>query len=190
MATPSPDQLKWDARYAERGPQARPPASFLELSSAHLPQAGRALDVAGGDGRNALWLAERGLGVTICDVSPEGLANAQALAAGRGLELETLALDLTSGDFPAGPFDLILSFHYLQRDLFPRTARALAPGGVLLFCQPTRSNLERHAHPSARFLLADGELATLIPESLEVVSLEEGWLDEGRHEARLIARRA
>jgi len=190
VAAPSPDQLKWDARYAERGPQARPPASFLALAAEHLPTKGRALDVAGGDGRNALWLAERGLAVTICDVSPEGLANARTLAAERGLELETQALDLTSGDFPQGPFDLILSFHYLQRDLFPRFAAALAPGGVLVFCQPTRSNLERHRHPSARFLLEDGELAGLVPESLEVISLEEGWLEEGRHEARLIARRA
>lgn len=184
-----PDQLKWDARYAERGPLARPHAAFLELAAEHLPSAGRALDVAGGDGRNALWLAERGLEVTICDVSPEGLKNAQTLAVARGLQLETQALDLTAGDFPAGPFELILSFHYLQRELFPRFAEALAPGGLLLFCQPTRRNLERHRHPSARFLLNEGELAGLVPESLEVISLEEAWLEEGRHEARLIARR-
>jgi len=189
VSAPSPDQRKWDARYAERGPQARPPARFLELAQDQLPREGRALDVAGGDGRNALWLAERGLEVTICDVSPEGLANAQTLAEERGLRLETLSLDLTSGDFPQGPFDVILSFHYLQRDLFPRFAAALRPGGVLLFCQPTLSNLERNPHPSARFLLEDGELASLVPDSLEVLSLEEGWLEEGRHEARLIARR-
>jgi tellurite methyltransferase len=190
VSAQSPDQRKWDARYAERGPVARPHASLLDHASQHLPHEGRALDVAGGDGRNALWLAKRGLAVTICDVSPAGLANARALAEARGLALETQALDLTSGDFPEGPFDLILSFHYLQRDLFPCFAEALAPGGVLVFCQPTQRNLERHAHPSARFLLEDGELEGLIPDGLEVVSLEEGWLDEGRHEARLIARRS
>ena len=53
---------------------------------------------------------------------------------------------------------------------------------------PTRSNLRRHPHPREAFLLDDGELPSLVGD-LEVVSYEEGWLDEGRHEARLVARR-
>lgn len=84
---------------------------------------------------------------------------------------------------------MILSFHYLQRDLFPRFADALAPGGLLVFCQPTERNLERNPRPSARFLLKEGELAELVPEGLEILSLEEAWLEEDRHEARLVARR-
>jgi tellurite methyltransferase len=65
----------------------------------------------------------------------------------------------------------------------------LAPDGLLVFAQPTRSNLQRHPHPSARFLLEDGELPRLL-QGLEVVSYSEGWTDEGRHEARLVASRS
>ena len=183
------DQQRWDQRYEERGARPREHAAFLDSAAELLPREGRALDVAGGDGRNALWLAARGLGVTVADVSPVGLSHARELARQEGLELETVALDLTRDPLPPGPFELVLCFHYLQRELFPAFVEALAPGGLLLFSQPTQLNLERHSKPSARFLLEPGELPSLIPPALEVVRLEEDWLEEGRHEARVIARR-
>ena len=183
------DQQRWDEKYRARGARPRAHAAFLEASAELLPRAGRALDVAGGDGRNALWLAARGLRVTLADVSPVGLSHARELARQRDLELETLALDLSSDPLPPGPFELVFCFHYLQRDLFPAFVEALAPGGLLLFSQPTQLNLQRHSKPSGRFLLEPGELPSLIPPALEVVRLEEDWLEEGRHEARVIARR-
>ncbi|MBL4846520.1 MAG: class I SAM-dependent methyltransferase [Planctomycetes bacterium] len=189
-ASATGDRERWDARYAKRGAVAREHTSFLEFAAAELPPRGRVLDLAGGDGRNALWFAARGLEVTICDVSPTGLAHAAQLAHEAGLSTTTLVRDLARDGLPEGPWDVVFSFHYLQRDLFPRFAEVLAPGGLLLFCQPTVCNLERHPHPSARFLLGEGELAGLVPSALEVLSLEEGWLEEGRHEARLVARRA
>ena len=191
------DRTRWDAKYRERGPTSGEPDPFL-LEAARLPPglptAGRALDVAGGAGRHALWLARRGLDVTVCDVSPVGLDLAAAAAAEAGLELSTRLLDLEEQPLPtpppstAGGWDLILCFHFLHRPLFAAIPAALSPGGLFLFCQPTRKNLERHPHPSARFLLEQGELARLVPPGLEVVHLEEGWSERGRHEARLIAR--
>jgi tellurite methyltransferase len=183
------DQERWDERYRARGAVARPHSAFLEHAAPHLPAQGAALDVAGGDGRNALWLAARGLDVTVCDVSPLALAHAEALARERDLILNTARVDLESDPLPAGRYALVLCVHYLQRSLFPAMVEALAPGGVLLFCQPTRRNLERHEKPSQRFLLEEGELPSLLPPLLEVVELQEGWLSEGRHEARVIARR-
>jgi hypothetical protein len=59
---------------------------------------------------------------------------------------------------------------------------------MLVYVQPTRRNLERHAHPSARFLLEEGELGRLA-EDLGVLRLEEGWSSSGRYEARLLARK-
>jgi hypothetical protein len=56
-----------------------------------------------------------------------------------------------------------------------------------VFCQPTLRNLERHARPGRPYLLVEGELPTLV-QGLEVLQYEEGWLEEGRHEARLVAR--
>lgn len=122
-------------------------------------------------------------------MSPVALAQASELARAQGLSVSPLERDLATDGPPEGTWDLVFSFHYLQRDLFPAFPRLLAPGGLLLFCQPTTRNLERHPHPSARFLLEEGELAGLLPPELEVLRLEEDWLEEDRHEARVVARR-
>ena len=66
--------------------------------------------------------------------------------------------------------------------------QGLARGGLLLYVHSTMRNLERHDRPSKRFLLAEGELRTAFAGALEIVSYDEGWLDGGRHEARLLAR--
>jgi SAM-dependent methyltransferase len=182
------DREKWDARYRTQGAESSQPSPFL--TSLDLRQSGRALDVAGGAGRNAIWLAQRGLDVTLVDISREALALARA-AAGE-LPLSLICADLEAEPLPAGPFDLIISFNFLRRDLFEAFPASLAPGGLLVYLQPTRSNLQRHARPPAAFLLEDGELPTLV-RGLETIRYEEGWFsdgDEPRHEARLVARRA
>jgi tellurite methyltransferase len=181
---------RWDRKYAGRPAEPGLPDGFLLACADRLPTAGKALDVAGGAGRHALWLAARGLDVTIADVSPVGLQRATDAAAARGLAVKTQAMDLEADPrLPDGPWDLILCFHFLFRPIYGDFARVLAPGGTLVVCHPTRTNLQRHAHPSARFLLEDGELEGLVP-GVQVLSLEEGWSPAGRHEARLVARRA
>jgi len=189
------DRLKWDARWLD-GPQLTEPSAFVAEALARLPRSGRALDVAAGTGRHAIAFALHGLDTTAVDVSPIGLAHARCQAHEKGVTLVTRQLDLELVDagrapFPPGPWDVILGFHYLWRDLPRLAASELRPGGLLLYSQPTLRNLERHPKPSERFLLREGELAELVaavPE-LEVVLLKEGWLED-RHEARVIARRA
>ncbi len=181
------DRERWDARWRERGEALAAPEPWLV--GLDLPRAGRALDVAGGSGRHALYLAARGLDVTLCDVSPVALATGEAHARRAGLPLATRAVDLEQAPLPPGPWDLIVVFHYLQRELFSSFPAALAAGGMLVVCHPTRRNLERHAHPSARFLLEEGELQRLVV-GLELRSAEEGWLESGRHEARVVGVKA
>jgi tellurite methyltransferase len=182
------DREKWDVRYRTQGPESTAPSSFL--TSIELPGRGRALDVAGGAGRNALWLARHGLDVTLVDISAEGLVLASAAAAKAGVSLSLVAADLESDALPPGPFDVIISFNFLRRGLFAAFAPALAPGGLLIYLQPTRSNLERHPRPPADFLLEDGELPKLV-QGLEILRYEEDWStdDSPRHEARLVARK-
>jgi SAM-dependent methyltransferase len=181
------DRQRWNARYQE-GAGAREPSSFLRSLEQRLPRTGRALDVAGGVGQESLWLARRGLDVTCVDVSDTALERAAASAREAGLALELKRLDVEQEPLPPGPFALVLCLNYLWRPLFAAFPQVLAPGGLLVFAQPTRSNLTRHAHPSARFLLEDGELPGLL-EGLEILSYSEAWTEEGRHEARLVARR-
>ena len=179
---------RWNDRYRTRGRTTERPSPFLEALEERLPPPGRALDVAGGSGRNALWLARLGWDVTLVDIAEEGLALARAAADEAGLGLTCVERDLETAGLPPGPFDLVISFHYLYRPLFAAWADTLTPGGLLVFEQPTLTNLERHPHPSARFCLEPGELADLV-EGLEVLHLEEGWRESNRHEARLLARR-
>jgi len=181
------DRCKWDTRYREQGGRSREPCSFLCSLSELLPVRGRALDVAGGTGPSALWLSERGLDATLADISPVALAIALEEAGAAGLALRTLAIDFESERFPAGPWDLIVCVRFLWRPLFKVFAEELAPNGLLVVVHPTRSNLERHDSPGPHHLLDDGELPGLIP-GLEVVHYEEGWSEQGRHEARLVAR--
>jgi len=187
------DRARWDERYRAAGARIGDPALFLVGLDDILPRSRapgdrpRALDVAGGAGRNAIWLARRGLDVTLPDISPVALDLARAAAAAAGVTLHLVEVDLETAPLPTGPFDLIVAIDFLNRPLFGAFPAALAPGGLLVAGQPTRRNLARHAHPSARFLLEEGELLTLIG-GLEVLRYEEGWFDD-RHEARIVARR-
>lgn len=179
------DRRRWNTRYREQA-AAREPSAFLRSLAEQLPTSGRALDVAGGPGHDALWLALRGLDVTLADISDTALERAAEAAREAGVTLNLQRVDLEEEPLPPGPYALVVCLGFLWRPLFPALPGVLAPGGLFVFAQPTRSNLQRHAHPSARFLLEDGELPGLL-QGLKVVSYTEGWTEEGRHEARLVA---
>ena len=176
-------------RWRERAREVSTPSAWVVSLDPVLPRTGRALDVAGGAGRHARWMARRGLDVTMLDVSDEGLALARAGAAEDSIRLHLVEMDLETSALPAGPWDLVLCFHYLQRSLFPAIVSSLARGGLLAFCHQTVRNLERHPRPGPAYLLEEGEAPSLIAD-LEIVSYSEDWFEEGRHEARLVARRS
>jgi SAM-dependent methyltransferase len=176
------DREKWDERYRQESARGVPPAWLAEFD-AIIPQRGRALDLAAGAGRIACWAAERGLAVTAVDISGVGL---EKIAHPR---VQSVQQDLERNlSLPVGPFQLVTLFHYRQPSLGPVMQAALDVGGVLLVEIATLQNLERNAHPSARWLAAPGEVLQLAG-ALEIVSYEESWLDD-RHTARLVARRS
>ena len=183
----SDSRTKWNARHQAAAHVDDTPSQVLVRLDPLLPRTGRALDVAGGRGRHALWLARRGLDVTLSDISEVGLELASLRTERSGTRLDTRRVDLEHESFPAGPWDLIVSVLYLWRPLFPAFREQLSPGGMLVVIQPTIKNLQRHAKPPADYLLAEGELRRLAGD-LEVVDYEEGWLDDGRHDAVLVAR--
>jgi tellurite methyltransferase len=183
------DQVRWDKAYRERKAGSQEPSPFLVAMEEMLPIRGRALDIAGGAGANAVWLARRGLKVTVADNSPVGLVLADTNAELEGLRLLTLKTDFEQDPFPPGPWDLIVCVRFLCRPLFAVIPDELAPGGILVVVHPTRSNLLRHERPGLHHLLEDGELPGLVPD-LEVVYHNEGWTEEGQHDARLVAKRS
>lgn len=141
------DSNGWDARYAAAPDLvwSREPNRFVVEELAGLPP-GRAIDLAAGEGRNALWLAERGWQVTAVDFSGVAIDRGRKLAEEHGLTVEWLVADLTGYVPPKAAFDLVL-IAYLQlppdqmADVLRKAAVALAPGGTLLLVGHDVTNL-------------------------------------------------
>ena len=123
---------RWDRRYdREAYIYGKEPVAFLREQIARLGS-GKALDLAMGEGRNAVFLAEQGFDVTGVDISRVAAAKAERLAAERGVRLETVIADLDAYELGDERYDLITNFYYLDRELFPKIIAALRPGGVFI----------------------------------------------------------
>ena len=181
------NQQRWDEKY-RRGEHLteQPDSAFLSVANL-LPRSGRALDLAGGAGRHAIWLAQRGLHVTLVDISEVALELARQRATLLGVQLETVRRDVEKDSLIHGEWNLIVVVHFLWMPLLREVTRFLAPDGLFVFVQPTRKNLERHDKPSARFLLEDGALPSLVP-GINVQHYEERWFEDGRHQAVLVGK--
>ena len=132
-----PSRERWNRRWAgERAHASSAPSEFLIAETEALPP-GRALDVACGAGRNAVWLARRGWGVTGVDFSDVALRAARELAASVGVEVEWIEADAVTWIPPRRAYDLV-TVMYLQlpaverRAALGHAADAVAPGGTLL----------------------------------------------------------
>ncbi len=140
------DSLSWDERYrGEEFVWKTEPNQFLVAEVADLPP-GRALDVACGEGRNAVWLAAHGWDVTGADFSPVGLTKARRLAVEHGVEVDWVEADVVEWDPPAGAFDLVIVFYlHLPSDdrhrVMVHVQKALAAGGTLLVVGHDTANL-------------------------------------------------
>ena len=180
------DRVKWNEKFARDGKIELTPPVWLSKVEGLLPAHGRALDIAAGNGRLALWLARRGLDVLAIDISRVGLELANQAAESKGLHIETVTADLEVDPLPTGPFDMITCFCYRQRDLFPSFRERLSPGGFLVAEVATVPNLERHAHPSLEYLAEPGELRRDCAP-LKIIYYEEGWFEK-HASARVVAR--
>jgi tellurite methyltransferase len=149
---------------------APPDPLLIQLSEELAP--GRALDLACGAGRHAIYLARLGWRVTAVDSAPAAIDRLRRVAP----EIDAKVADLERGEFRIEPasFDLICDFYYLQRDLFPAIREGVRPAGVF-----------------AGAILLSGSFAM---ESGELRHEFAGWkilyYSEGGGVARIVARRA
>jgi tellurite methyltransferase len=194
---------EWDTRHREA--RQNSPADPASIVSEWLPllPTGQALDLACGTGRHTLLLAGRGQSVTAVDWSGTGLdilenrarkaklrvsrADTATLAHSGTRGIRLVQANLEDLQLPDAAFSLVLCLQYLQRSLFTQMARALEPGGMLLFETFTQAQLNDSGGPrNPAYLLEPGELRTSFPE-LHVLFYRE--LDAGQGIASLVAER-
>lgn len=156
-----------------------PPAQFL-VERLHLLPQGKALDVAAGRGRNALYLAEQGFSVHAIDRDAMALQTLLSFAKERNLQnVTTEVVDLETGPvpksiFPVGQYDVVIVFLYLFRPLMPLFIQTLKPGGMLVYETFLVENHLRYQHPRHReFCFASGELPALLGD-LQILHYDEG----------------
>ena len=150
----------------------------------------RAMDVACGTGRDAVYLALEGYDVLAVDLLPDALHRAQDLATRSGVHLHTRAMDLERGAaLPPGTFDLVCVFRYLHRPLFPALQQAVARGGYLVYETFHEQTLATpHPPRSPAHLLKTGELPAAFP-GFEPLITRDAVEREGRYFSHLLARK-
>lgn len=161
---------QWDERYSLKDLvwTAQPNQFLVSELVDMLP--GRALDIACGEGRNAVWLATQGWDVIGVDFSRVGIDKASRLAAANQVDVDWVVADIVEWDPPAGAFDLVIAF-YVQlpsadfRAVLGHAVAALAPGGTLLVVGHALRNLtDGHGGPpSAEVLYAPDAVAAELP---------------------------
>jgi hypothetical protein len=134
-------------------------------------------------------LSGLGLAVVGVDLASDRIAVARQRARMQGAEAEFTVGRVAVGAFPAGPWAGICVFHFLDRELFPAIAAAVAPGGWLVYkthlAHPGRAPDRRPRNPA--YLLRPGELLRAFPVLIPEHYAE--WLEAGNGYAALLARR-
>jgi tellurite methyltransferase len=179
----------WEERYRSADDSETGPTPLL-IKTAERLQPGKALDLACGTGRNALWLAEHGWNVTAVDGAPSAIEILRRRASERGLDLDAHVADLEKREYRIEPsaWDLIAICYYLQRDLFEPAKRGVKPGGVLLaivhITEPGEEPTYKRMKP--------GELENYF-RGWEILHYSEGKPGDQAHQrsvAEIVARRA
>jgi SAM-dependent methyltransferase len=149
----------WDKKYREGFyDEAKEPHDLLRRFAPAVP-AGIAVDIAMGNGRDAIFLAERGFAVYGLEGSMEAIKKARQTMSEKGTNIFAVRGDASNLPFRSGSADLVVVFYFLLRNIMEEIARLLRKGGILVYeTFLKRQNLiARHTRPE-EYLLDDGEL--------------------------------
>lgn len=178
------DLAEWEQRYRAQEETSASPPHPLVVEAAHSLPPGRALDLACGAGRNALWLAESGWSVTAVDGSPAALEILRSRTEGHCIETQIADLEDPRFTIEPASYNLIAICYYFQRNLIERCNDGLAPGGVMVAV----ALLMEPGKELSTFRLQPGELRAYFAD-WEILHYSEGSDAWQHHVAGLIARR-
>lgn len=199
----------WDERYSESDyVYGTLPNQFLTEQKHRLRSGMKTLVIGDGEGRNGVWLASQGLTVLSVDLSPIGIEKAQSLAKQQQVQLQTQCADLTTWDWQADTYDLIVSIYVhfspeTRQRIHKLMLKALKPGGLIILEAFNLAQLQYQQNydsggPKIREMLyapemlsqdfAGGEMLELTETLTE---LHEGQYHEGKASViRLVLQKA
>lgn len=166
------DRDKWNQRYASGEYRRTNPVDLLHEWAPRL-QVGKALDIASGAGRNAIYLAELGFDVTAIDISSAGLKLAQQDAEANQLSVNWIEQDFDENPQVEGSYDLIIVFWFVNMPLISRLCDQLNPGGYLISMQHLVADGELAGPRTSRFRIQPDELKKAVNE-LHIEYYHEG----------------
>ncbi len=182
------DEIRWNDRYLN----SKYPSTVNDVvkSYYHLANPGKALDIAAGNGRNALFLAENGFQIDAVDISGVAIEMIQTQSPAVTCFHEDLDRYIPKPD----GYDLIININFLDRALFPHIKKALKKDGILIFKTFLDSHLysqklhnvrREHYLKSNELLQAFIELQIVLYKEEDVVLLN----GQKRESACLVARK-
>ncbi len=162
------------------------PAEFL-VANRELLGKGKALDLAMGAGRNAVYLAKQGFDVLGIEIAPDAVDKAVALAKSEGVNISTIVADLENGyHLEPAAYDLIICFYYLHRPLIAEIKRALKPGGVVVYETYICDQAQWGKPSNPDHLLNHDELLNMFCDFL-IIKYREGVVEPKKAIASIIA---
>jgi SAM-dependent methyltransferase len=192
-ATEEREREKWNRRYLE-GTHGKllPDPLLIDAFDRYIepifPDAGVALDIAGGTGRHAIFLAEKGWKVRLIDIAEAGISSARENAGSLANRIDFRVEDLTRFDGSRESYELIIVFFFLRREMFPELVKSLKPGGLLIYKGYTRGQTKFGGGPTnPDHLFGENELLDSFRE-LQVLHYAELIRDCGQ--AELVARKS
>jgi 2-polyprenyl-3-methyl-5-hydroxy-6-metoxy-1,4-benzoquinol methylase len=174
------DQKRWDERFRGKGfAFGKQPNPFLK-KHIHLLPKGKTLDIASGEGRNAVFLARQGFDVDAVDISEVGLKKAKKLAGEIRVKIDTTYADLNTYQIEKEKYDLIANFYFLRRSLIPKIKKGLKKGGRVIFETYTleQKNVGTEGPKDPKYFLKPNELLRLFKD-FHILYYREGIFKEG-----------
>lgn len=168
------------------------PSTWFQWHASLFRQGTRVLDLGCGQGCHAIAAAKRGARVVGVDVDAEQLQEAEIAARNAGVTVEWVQADLTAALLPAGPFDVVMQYNYLDRTRLPEFLEAVQPGGHFMAEAFLEQQRELGWGPTSdAHLLKRGELWSLVGHYEIVLAREVIEILDGRTRAvaSILARR-
>lgn len=186
------DKSRWNKRYnTGEYLYGKEPLKFLKERLDILVR-GKALILAMGEGRNAVFLAGNGFDVDCCDISEKAVEKTRLLARESSVTLNAFVADLEEYKIPVNAYDLITCFYYTQKSLIPQIKEGLKKGGMVMFetysIDQLKYGKDAPGPKNPAYLLKHNELLDSFRD-FRILYYREGEIAEQKSVVSLIAQK-